>query len=217
MCTLSSLHSLCAYALFFSSLSDVSSRYRTISGGSVESGPLTCTQTPAISLPTLTEYIQQLRAYLPNANVIGLQVHVWIHTMKWTCHMHALCFCVHVSLAVLSGLVHWYLEKHKTYIYTCIMMYSHFSLSSLRKRPAEGEEEDGKIEADSPATPPPSPPASPALDRGLTTSWSQMDTKEVVRDALLQGCLPLAQAYLLHRNTGPVRKHTCTHTSYIYQ
>ena len=115
LCTLSSLHSLCAYALFFSSLSDVSSRYRTISGGSVESGPLTCTQTPAISLPTLTEYIQQLRAYLPNANLIGLQV--CIHTMKWRCHMHALCFCVHVSLAVLSGLVHGYLENYKTYMY----------------------------------------------------------------------------------------------------
>ena len=76
MCTCtcrSSLHSLCTYAPFFLTVG-VSSRYRTISGASVESGSLTCTQTPAISLPTLTQYIQQLRAYLPNANLIGLQV-----------------------------------------------------------------------------------------------------------------------------------------------
>ena len=48
-------------------------------------------------------------------------------------------------------------------------------------------------------------------------------TQEVVRDALLRGCMPLAQAYLLHRKTGPVRKQDqvylsihITHTETVY-
>ena len=40
-------------------------------------------------------------------------------------------------------------------------------------------------------------------------------TQEVVRDALLRGCMPLAQAYLLHRKTGPVRKPDQVYT-YLY-
>ena len=51
------------------SVSGGGSRYRTVSGASVESVPHTTTR-PAVSLSSLTGHVQQLRAYLPNSTVI---------------------------------------------------------------------------------------------------------------------------------------------------
>lgn len=59
--------------MFMLLFSGLSSRYRTVSGASVESVPPAINK-PAISLTSLTGYIQQLRDYLPNASLIDIQV-----------------------------------------------------------------------------------------------------------------------------------------------
>ena len=73
--TYTAFYCLSIFSLLWLGGGDGRGRYRTVSGASVDSAPpAPPSSRPSLSLTSLTGYVQQLRAYLPNAPTTGIQV-----------------------------------------------------------------------------------------------------------------------------------------------